>query len=254
MSRQEIRSILIYLSFFLFPLTYYWFSPYLIIMGASEGVINGSFVVFILLFLSSLFFGRGFCGWLCPASGAQSILQKAVSRTLVNGKKNIIKYIIWIPWITIIVVTAISAGGYTEIDPMFQMIGTLDMLSIEIIAYFAIYYIVLSLVVILHFTAGQRGFCHTTCWMAPFMIIGTKIRDGLKFPGFRLHADSDNCVECTRCNKTCPMNLDVMTMVKSNKMANTECIMCLNCVDSCKKGALTYGFGRSTDAIDLVVV
>jgi len=73
MKRQKIRKALIIVSFLLFPVTIYYFSPVLIIQGAMEGIIVGSFILFALLFASSLFLGRAFCGWLCPAGGLQEI-------------------------------------------------------------------------------------------------------------------------------------------------------------------------------------
>jgi len=62
MSRQNIRQFTIILSFLLFPITLYYFSPYLIIQGALEGIVVGSFIVFIAMFIASLVFGRAFCG------------------------------------------------------------------------------------------------------------------------------------------------------------------------------------------------
>jgi polyferredoxin len=46
-------------------------SPYLVVDAADKGIINGSFIMFALLFVSSLVLGRGFCGWVCPAGGCQ---------------------------------------------------------------------------------------------------------------------------------------------------------------------------------------
>ena len=71
--RQKIRRTLLPIMFLLFPIIYYYFSPYLIIVGASEGVINGSFIVFGSMFIVSLFLGRAFCGWVCPAGGEQEL-------------------------------------------------------------------------------------------------------------------------------------------------------------------------------------
>jgi polyferredoxin len=73
-TRQCIRRALILISFLLFPITLNYFSPYLIIDGASQGIINGSFVLFGLLFLSSLVLGRGWCGWVCPAGGLSATM------------------------------------------------------------------------------------------------------------------------------------------------------------------------------------
>ena len=53
MNRQRVRKAIILLMFALFPVIYYYFSPYLVIMGASEGIVSGSLVVFASLFVSS---------------------------------------------------------------------------------------------------------------------------------------------------------------------------------------------------------
>ena len=66
MNRQKIRNAMTLLMFALFPVIYYYFSPYLVIMGAAEGIVAGSLIVFASLFVLSLFLGRAFCGWVCP--------------------------------------------------------------------------------------------------------------------------------------------------------------------------------------------
>jgi len=71
-----------------------YFSPYLIVESAALGIINGSFIVFVILFLSSLFIGRFWCGWLCPAAGLQEAAFIAVDKRAAVGKYNLIKYII----------------------------------------------------------------------------------------------------------------------------------------------------------------
>ena len=45
--RQKVRKTLIFISFLLFPVTMWYFSPYLIIQGMSEHILNGSFFVFV---------------------------------------------------------------------------------------------------------------------------------------------------------------------------------------------------------------
>jgi hypothetical protein len=49
-TRQRIRKGLLLVSFLLFPITLYYFSPALILAGAAQGAINGSFLVFSLSF------------------------------------------------------------------------------------------------------------------------------------------------------------------------------------------------------------
>jgi ferredoxin-type protein NapH len=69
--RQKIRRGLILFSFFLFPATCQYFSPMEIIEASSNRIINDSLGVFCLLFLSSLLFGRGYWGWVCPGGAVR---------------------------------------------------------------------------------------------------------------------------------------------------------------------------------------
>jgi len=52
-TRQRIRSVLILMTFLLFPIVMNFLSPYLIIHDAFQGIISGSFILFGALFISS---------------------------------------------------------------------------------------------------------------------------------------------------------------------------------------------------------
>jgi hypothetical protein len=67
--RQNVRKTLLLGSFLLFPVTFCYLSPYLIIMGAGERTASGSMVAFGVMTLTALVLGRLFCGWVCPAGG-----------------------------------------------------------------------------------------------------------------------------------------------------------------------------------------
>jgi ferredoxin-type protein NapH len=75
--RQRIRKALVILAFLSFPITMNFLSPYVIIDGAMSGIVNGSLVMFGLMFVSSLFLGRAWCGWVCPGAGMQEIVEPA---------------------------------------------------------------------------------------------------------------------------------------------------------------------------------
>ena len=62
MNRQKKRLVIAFVMAALFPLVYYYFSPYLVIMGATDGIIAGDLLAFAGLFLTSLFVGPGVVG------------------------------------------------------------------------------------------------------------------------------------------------------------------------------------------------
>ena len=241
MKRQRIRKTILLISFLIFPIILYYFSPYLIVMGASEGIVTGSFIVFSLMFLLSLFLGRGFCGFICPAGGLQECLTLAVDRKVKGGKLNWIKYLIWVPWISLIIVMFISSGGIKKFDFFYDTYYGISVISVQA---YIIYYGVVGIIALLGLTIGRRAFCHYACWMAPFMIIGSKIKNKLKYPSLNLQQDKSKCVSCKLCDKKCPMSLEVNLMVQKEDMNNSECILCGECIDVCPKKAIKYKFSK----------
>ena len=242
MERQLIRRIIIYISLILFPITFYYLSPYLIIDGALQGIITGSFLVFFLMFISALFVGRLFCSWLCPAGGLQRLCMIANNKSIKVGKRDLVKYLIWIAWISVIVLMLVQARGTKSIDPFYQTHYGISVQNIESLILFLI---IIGVIAAISIISGKRGFCHYFCWMAPFMIIGRKIRNIGKWPSLRLKSEVKHCIDCKTCSKNCPMSLDVNSMVKNEHMENSECILCGTCIDSCPKNVINYSFRAS---------
>ena len=240
MKRQVVRRRLSYISFFLFPVTFVYLSPYVIIDASTKGIICGSFLMFILLFVGSLFLGRAFCSWACPLGGAQEILSPLKKKVAKKGK--LIKWLIWVPWIMAIVIVAFRKGGYQEIDPFFRTTHGFSLGNIyTLIAYLS----VISLFLISYFAVGKRSFCRHICWIAPFMILGRKIQSLLKTPSLQLVMTENACVKCHRCTKNCLMGLDVEDMIINHKMENSECILCGSCADVCHKDCIKLKFTSS---------
>ena len=237
--RQRVRTGLITVSFLLFPLTMYYFSPYVIIDGAMNGIVSGSFVVFGLMFVASLFLGRLWCGWACPAAGLQEFLVPVNNRPVRGKWAGRVKWLIWTPWVLVIGAMTVSAGGLRQVD-FFHM--TTSGVSVAEPSGYIIFYVVIGLFVVLSLTVGRRAGCHTICWMAPFMILGRKVRNGLGLPGLGLVGNAHACVDCRKCSTNCPMSLDVHGMVNSGRMEHPECILCGTCADNCSKGAIRFTF------------
>lgn len=236
--RQKVRKALLIISMLLFPVTMWYFSPYLIIQAASEHTVNGSFIVFVSMFILSIFFGRIWCAYLCPAGGVQECVSMCNDKPAKGGWRYKIKYVIWVLWITGIIVTFILSKGDIRIDPFYM---TDHGISISQIGAYIIYYGVMLLLVIPSMVHGKRAMCHYFCWMAPFMVIGSKIGRMLHIPQIHIEAEKDKCISCGRCNKSCPMGLDVKALVSEGKCHScTECIQCGACIEECPKDALKY--------------
>lgn len=173
MHRQKIRKLLLIISMLLFPITIWYMSPYLIIRGAMEGIVSGSFIVFVCMLLGAILLGRSFCGWFCPMGGMQECLFSVNEKVPKQGWKNGVKYVLWLVWIMAVIMCFACRKSEISID-FFYM--TDHGISIAEIYNYVIYYGVIFLVLIPAVLFGKRTFCHYFCWMAPFMALGTKIR------------------------------------------------------------------------------
>lgn len=236
----SFRKAVQFLSFVAFPITLNYFSPYVIYMAAGEGIINGSFIIFGLLLLTAVFFGRAFCSYICPAGAAQDYMCGVNGKPSKGGWRNIVKYVVWVPWILGIAATAYTAGGYKGINPLFS---TESGISVDEPSRYIIYFGILLIIIIMSFVIGKRAACHSICWMAPFMVIGGWLGRVLRLPHLHLKAENNNCIDCMKCSRNCPMSIDVHSHVKSGNMHDNECILCGDCARGCEKKTISRHFG-----------
>ena len=155
-----------------------------------------------------------------------------------STKSKYVKYFVWAFLVIGTIVAFITYGGIEEID--FFAGNDNGWIFLTEPYRYAIYFGVILLAFVMQLTLGNRGFCNSICWMAPFMIFGTKLSNLLRLPRLQLKPFKETCTGCNLCTKKCPMSLDVKTMVKSANMRNSECILCGECIDACPKNSISY--------------
>lgn len=175
-----------------------------------------------------------------PAAGCQESIFAARNKEVKKG--DYIKWPIWIPWISTIILLALRAGGYSKIDFFYLTTYGLSIGNIQgLITYFIVLFILIGIPA---FIFGKRSFCHHICWMSPFMILGRKAGNLINGSSLRLQATPENCKNCSTCSKNCPMSLPVEEMVQVGDLENTECILCGTCVDGCREEAISIHWGN----------
>lgn len=240
MGRQRARMALIIFSFVLMPVTFAYISCPIIIDGASKGIITGGMIVFILIFTSSLFLGRLWCGWLCPAGGLQEIYFHVNNNKVKIAILNWLKYFAFLALILIPLISAVhSSGGLMSIDPFYR---TDHGISIAREGAYVIYLVQIAFITLFALLAGKRGFCHYFCPIAVIAIIGRKVQTLFRWPALHLSADPGRCTACGRCSNECPMGLEVSSMVEQGCMENAECILCGCCIAVCPSRAIRFSF------------
>lgn len=238
MIKTSKRQLLGLISLVLFPITLFYFSPYLIIMGGFHGIVSGSAIIFSLQFISGIFLGRYFCSYLCPAGAYQDILghyYNKKTKVIINR----IKYFIWVPWLIFIIFLYIKAPKL-NVEFGYQ---TTNYMSLSAPHSYIIYVGIIALFTVLGLTLGKRGACHSICWMAPFMVLGRKFGELLRIPSFKL-THNNGCIDCKQCNRVCPMSIDVHAFAKNDQDLSSECINCSDCIHSCPNKTLSIQYRR----------
>ena len=182
------------------------------------GVFEAAVIHFLIAkILGPLLFGRGWCGYACWTA---MILDLLPYKTPQNPRKNwgYIRYILFVAiFVLVVVLFAVKPAN-------------LDLIIFELfIVGNAIYYIVG--IALAFYVKDNRAFCKYVCPITVFLKISSY------FSLLRITVDKDKCVDCGKCLKTCPMDVDMLN--NSRKRENgTECILCMECIHGCSKDAL----------------
>ena len=236
--RQKLRKAIILIMLLTFPIIMNFLSPYVSITAAGEGIISGSLMLFIVMFVTSTFIGRAWCGWVCPMAGLSEACMAVNSKPVSLRRMRISRYIIFGIWASMIILMFILARGVRGVNLLYY---TENGISVDMPVKYIIYYGVLLIFLIVSIAAGRRGACQAFCWMAPFMAGGYRFGGLLKMPQLRIMSDSSKCTSCGTCNKKCPMSIDVRREVPKGHVGLSDCILCGECTDNCPHKVLRYG-------------
>lgn len=159
-----------------------------------------------------LFFGRGWCGYACWTVMVLDLLPYKVPKHP-RKKFGYIRYFVF------------------TISLLF--VGALFLLHIpnmERIMFWSfivgnVFYYIVGITLAYAFK-DNRAFCKYICPITVFL------KPMSYFSLLRIKNDTDKCISCGKCNKVCPMNVDVPNNSRS-KENGTECILCLSCIENC---------------------
>lgn len=241
MYKLKIRRIIAFISLMIFPLTLNYFSPYVSVTAAFDGVIAGSILLFIALLITAIFFRRTWCAYICPVAAISDFSEKINNRNVNRKQLRIVRYTIFTIWFSMLMLGFLLASKLPSINPFYM---TEKIISVDEPFKFLTYYAVLFTLIILTLSIGKRGACHSVCWMSPFLVAGAYIGDTLNLPQIRMLSNPSDCIACSKCNKVCPMSIDVMVELKKGTIASYDCINCSECEVVCPKNVLKLGIAQ----------
>ena len=183
---------------------------------------ESSFVLMIISIVLAIGFGPVICGWVCPLGTFQEWIGKIGKRIFGEKYNHFIpsrfdKYLRFTRYLLLIMVVFKTATMaklmFVDIDPYFALfnfwsdevaIGSLIILGITII---------LSLFI-------ERPWCKYACPYGALLGISNLFRV------FKIRRNQSTCINCTACDKSCPMNIPVS---KQTIILDHQCISCMKC-------------------------
>ena len=190
-------------------------------------------VTLLIILVATIVAGTFYCGWVCPFGTVQDLFSRLGKKLGIRKRKMprpIHKYLKYVRYIIFGLVMFISADIIFTIlsyDPRGNFSMILSGTMVTTIAFI----VILSFGLIALFF--ERPFCNYLCYE------GAKygLFSSLRF--ITIKRDTNSCVDCSKCDKVCPMNIEVS---KTEQVDSLQCINCFECVVACPvKDTLTYG-------------
>ena len=233
-----------------------------------EAVLALNVVVIVALIVLTLVFGRIYCSVICPLGIMQDIfgwLGKKAKKNRYTYSKG--KYVLRMAFFTFMLILLLLGGGtIVQLLAPYSAFGRICtnllqpvwMAGNNVLATIAEHYdsyafyhtniwmralpsLIISIVtlVILAVLAWRNGrtYCNTIC------PVGTALSFFAKFSWLKIHFDADKCKNCSLCTKNCKA---ACIDYKTHTVDPLRCVVCGDCIESCKFGALKYSRCSST--------
>ncbi len=225
-------------------LTYVFTGEYL------KRIYASSFILFGIVFVSTIVFGRVFCSHLCPLGALQEWLRalgrKFGIRKDIELPESVDRYARYLKYVILVMIMYFSYRtgdlvfrGYDPFNALMHLGNEVD----EKVAGYSI------LALALFSSLFTKNW-----WCRYFCPLGATLGIVRRMSLFRIRRNERSCVGCGACDRSCPAGLDVSDVASVN---SPDCISCLECVKTCPNGSLkatVFGMDISKKTFGLMVV
>ena len=218
-------------------------------------------VVVVALLLLTLIFGRIYCSVICPLGVFQDILARFRRK---KNKYSYSKEVRWLRYPMLVLGVGcwvLGVGSVVQLLAPYSAFGRIAtmvlqplwMLGNNVLGFLAeradsyafytvdvwmkslpVLIIALATLIVLAVLAwrGGRTYCNTIC------PVGTVLSFLARFSWLKIRFDEEKCRNCSMCSKNCKA---ACIDYKTHSVDYSRCVVCGNCIESCKFGALKYG-------------
>ncbi len=172
-------------------------------------------------------FGKVWCGWVCHLGALQEFLYIPKRFQLFRSRnaQRIMHQMRVVLLVALVVQVLVSKRILFNIVGPFKV--AFNLFSSNVFGYFLLALLLISSAFM------YRPFCKAVCPVG--LILGWIS----KIPGAALLGIGTECSGCSVCDRSCDM--DAITRVeKTSILRNQDCILCGNCIDSCRKGTISF--------------
>lgn len=202
-----------------------------------------------LVVVSSVFYGRVFCGYLCPqmifseaSLAVESYLRRKVDKKLFRSGPKVRARIARALWLAVVAVGSVFAAFvfmtyFVEPRDLLHRLLSFDLRTAS-----GLSGAVVTLVAMADFSLVRLRFCTSVC---PYGYLPGMLGDADTLL-VRYSDPKGDCIECKKCVRMCPMGIDIR-----ESPFQIECVHCAECIDACdqvlvrlgKAGLVRYAWG-----------
>jgi ferredoxin-type protein NapH len=189
----------------------------------------------LVVLIGTLLYGRRFqCSSICLFNGfAAEVFDHAIP--LIGKRRRIKPRILrlsdFFRWVFLGI--ALIFAAYWAI----YLLGINVTPSIDVITKLESYkYLIGELMLSLFFWVAFIG--RTYCYYCP---LGTVLSGFARIAGQKINTNNTKCVQCNKCNETCPMSIDIKSKaINGISVQDIRCVGCGHCIDECPTMNLSY--------------
>ncbi len=189
--------------------------------------------------LVTVVLGRVWCGWLCPQTVFNDLLELIARRFRSKVSPRAARLIEHL--FALVIAKLIAFNLFCWFMPPPQVAS--DLLNFPEHPLIFAAFLLLTLFGYLNLILVKRSFCRSYC---PYGRFQTALMDAGTLNLAFLEETRDRCLRCSACVRTCPMEIDIRNGFQ------IECIGCGRCIDACRSvmenqpdgiGLIDYRFG-----------